>query len=247
MLTKPATTDASALIGAALDRGDGYFSTYRYALTVGTAHMKELRDINILHKTIMRGMPASAESSPGRHNLLFATSRSAARRTKGYALMTAGAPHKIVAQAPFPLDWRPLLAERIITDVQEAHIEQVWEKKMQCRIRAELYPSQASEGRRRRLTTSHEQGEWLRQKMGAGAHIEPHDIKIGNAENLTSARGVRFIAYLFTAHVTVTDPAAFAAILTQGVGKGRAYGLGLVLASRTVTSPHKGDDPGFRS
>jgi len=237
----PATADASALIGAALGAGDGYFCTYRYALTIAREHMNRLSDINRLHQVVMKGLPMSSKANPGRHNLLFATARRPGRRTGDRPFMTAGAPYKILAQAPFPLNWSSLLSKKIITNVQEVQVEQTWAKGMRCRIRAELYPSRViggvgqDSGRRRRYTTSHEQGAWLRRKMAAaGAHIEPHDIVIGEPENLTSpsARGVQFMASVFTADATVTDPAAFVACLTQGVGKGRAYGLGLVLTSK---------------
>lgn len=77
-------------------------------------------------------------------------------------------------------------------------------------------------------------GEWVRRQLAA-AGCEPVSIRITGSDDLRFGRRGRMVslrAFRVEAVVRVSDPDAVRVLLTQGLGRAKGYGLGMVCPSR---------------
>lgn len=79
-----------------------------------------------------------------------------------------------------------------------------------------------------------ERGEWVRRQLAA-AGCEPVSVRITGSDDLRFGRRGRMVslrAFRVEAVIRVSDPDAVRALLTQGLGRAKGYGLGMVCPSR---------------
>lgn len=77
-------------------------------------------------------------------------------------------------------------------------------------------------------------GEWVRRRLAA-AGCEPVSVRITGSDDLRFGRRGRMVslrAFRVEAVVRVSDPDAVRVLLTQGLGRAKGYGLGMVCPSR---------------
>lgn len=77
-------------------------------------------------------------------------------------------------------------------------------------------------------------GEWVRRQLAA-AGCEPVSIRVTGSDDLRFGRRGRMVslrAFRVEAVVRVSDPDAVRVLLTQGLGRAKGYGLGMVCPSR---------------
>ena len=96
-------------------------------------------------------------------------------------------------------------------------------------------PTICQQHRRRFLTAREDQLAWLERKGTLhGFMVVAADVSESALPDVFR-RGksrVTLPAFRFTGALTVTDPAAFAHALTAGIGRGKAFGCGLVTLAR---------------
>ena len=83
----------------------------------------------------------------------------------------------------------------------------------------------------------HEAGsDWLHKRAGKhGFEIEPELLQVEGYHQHQSRRGkrvIRFSTLDFAGLLCVTDPEAFSAMLTRGIGPAKSFGCGLMLIRR---------------
>lgn len=79
-----------------------------------------------------------------------------------------------------------------------------------------------------------ERGEWVRRQLAA-AGCEPVSVRITGSDDLRFGRRGRMVSlrvFRVEAVVRVADPDAVRVLLTQGLGRAKGYGLGMVCPSR---------------
>ena len=77
-------------------------------------------------------------------------------------------------------------------------------------------------------------GEWVRRQLAA-AGCEPVSIRVTGSDDLRFGRSGRMVSlrvFRVEAVVRVADPDAVRVLLTQGLGRAKGYGLGMVCPSR---------------
>lgn len=77
-------------------------------------------------------------------------------------------------------------------------------------------------------------GEWVRRQLAA-AGCEPVSVRITGSDDLRFGRRGRMVSlrvFRVEAVVRVADPDAVRVLLTQGLGRAKGYGLGMVCPSR---------------
>lgn len=97
-------------------------------------------------------------------------------------------------------------------------------------------------GKRRPITEREQQRQWLqRQAERGGFALVMESVRVVDFERLVGWRRSQAIVHhaaTFEGHLRVTDSTAFQQTLVSGVGRGRAYGLGLL--SIAADRPHEG-------
>jgi len=226
------------LLAFGMDTGTGtaVFSAYRSALTLSPAHYATYNDLHRLHQLVLNGY-GSMTSKPINGRVLFATARDNPTRTRTTGRLVTGMPHRILTQSPTPPNWKPLIEAKILTKADTDHIEQTWTTGARAQIRLIACPlvRDRESGKHLPIGTDAGAGEWLRAKLKtAGLEVAPDEVSVSPSERAEGQEGtIKITSRTFTAYGTVTDPAAFTEALTSGVGKGRAYGYGLLLARPT--------------
>ena len=82
-----------------------------------------------------------------------------------------------------------------------------------------------------------ERGEWVRRQLAA-AGCEPVSVRITGSDDLRFGRRGRMVSlrvFRVEAVVRVADPDAVRVLLTQGLGRAKGYGLGMVCPIRAAT------------
>lgn len=108
-------------------------------------------------------------------------------------------------------------------------------------------PGEASTGRRGRVVphiTAEHQQRWLMEKAAQ------HGFALAEGEFLAvqtqwyqfrkpqeGSRPVSLLSVTFEGLLTVTDAALFRRALTEGIGRGKAYGMGMLTVVRAVNAP----------
>lgn len=116
-----------------------------------------------------------------------------------------------------------------VVDVVRAHPDAVY------RFALDANPSSKDTGTRRFLASEADQLEWLR-RQGDRHGFRPELVTVSASALPDRFRRGRSTVTLpvvrFTGTLTVTDPDAFASALTSGIGRGKAYGCGLMTIAR---------------
>lgn len=82
------------------------------------------------------------------------------------------------------------------------------------------------------------QKQWLLDRAEKhGFHLEPDGFTVTRSQWFSfckreSKRPVSLLSVTYEGSLTVTDPALFRQLLTEGIGRGKAYGLGLMTVMR---------------
>lgn len=101
------------------------------------------------------------------------------------------------------------------------------------RLEATVCATHSVDGRRVPLAADG-RGDWVRRQLAA-AGCEPVSVRIAGSDDLRFGRRGRMVslrAFRVEAVVRVADPATVRTLLTQGVGRAKGYGLGMVCPSR---------------
>lgn len=101
------------------------------------------------------------------------------------------------------------------------------------RLEAVVCATHSVDGRRVPLPAD-EREEWMRRQLAA-AGCEPVSGRITGSDDLRFGRRGRMVslrAFRVEVVVRVVDPAMVRTLLTQGVGRAKGYGLGMVCPSR---------------
>lgn len=132
----------------------------------------------------------------------------------------------LIVQAERPI--RPASMDGIVSEAYSSEKPTHYEGEIRFSLIA--HPTVARDGRRRVLPIDR-WDEWIHRKLGPALELEAVEIQdLGTRSGARHGDRVvhRWVAY--TGVGTVHDTEAFAAMLTNGVGTGRAYGCGLLLA-----------------
>ncbi len=85
------------------------------------------------------------------------------------------------------------------------------------------------------------QMKWLTDRAQKhGFHVEENSSQIVRSEwqhfrkGTDGRRPVTLLSVTFEGHLTVTDPALFRDVLVNGLGRGKAYGLGMMTVAKPV-------------
>lgn len=102
------------------------------------------------------------------------------------------------------------------------------------RLEAVVCATHSVDGHRVPLAAD-ERGEWTRRQLAAGG-CEPVQVRITGSDDWRFGRRGRVVSlrvFRVEAVVRVAEPDAVRTLLTQGIGRAKGYGLGMVCPSRT--------------
>ncbi|MEE1823761.1 type I-E CRISPR-associated protein Cas6/Cse3/CasE [Streptomyces sp. BE20] len=213
------------------------FSTWRSVLTLSPRTRTRCRDVHRLHQLVLNGFrpPGVHVEAPAPEHVLFAAGREPASRTAA-GLPTAGAPVRVLVQAPVEPDWQPLLDTGALHSARSFRAEQRLEAGAQIDVGVLANPvvRTRKDGRRRALRDPGDCGDWLARRLAhGGLQLTARPVIVGPAEYLTgsTSRGedLTLVCRELTARATVRDPKAAREALLAGIGPGKAFGCGLLL------------------
>lgn len=224
---------------------------YRQTLTLDP-NSPATRDVGALHKLVMAGyqhaLNGGHDDARNRLNSLFL----AQRATQGARGTTyppiAGRAQKVLVQASTVGDWTHLGSHAGLTVSSPIPIDLSVNDGDQVEIQtlANALHSLPSElaadgktlirGKKVVITKPHDIAEWFVRTMNKnGLDIDPHAVAIGNPERLKGTRTtngsrtpLNLDVRLLRGTGTITNQEAFTQMLTQGIGRGRPYGAGLI-------------------
>ena len=115
----------------------------------------------------------------------------------------------------------------------------VWQFRLKANPTYQVYDEKAGRGKIYAHTTTDHQEEWLKKQA------EKHGFALNDGQWLVtgsrwymfnkkqgSRNNVRMIAATYEGILTVTDAEAFKAALVNGIGREKAYGMGLLTVTR---------------
>lgn len=192
--------------------------------------LRELAEPYEMHRTLSKAFDALSVDGKGR--LLFRAEPD--RR--------GGAVTVLVQSATVP-DWSRLSADRYLVEaLPPKEVRLAFQPGQRCRFRLRANPTVKREGHRHALMREEEQIRWLRRKgerhgfrLADSGHADLPDL-IVTPEGRTHGRKagdqgehqmVHF-AVRFDGVLEVTDPAALAAAVRDGLGSAKAFGFGLL-------------------
>ena len=191
-----------------------------------------LRDANDMHRNIMAGfsMHSGKQTARADYQVLY---RLFSKRNQLYLLVSSNDRPDIAALA-----CRGFYTEdAMIRDI--AALRDVFRVGM-C-LRFELLASpcrkigeEGRNSRRKFLRTREEQAEWLNRKADAGGFQILQLDEIGERMDIIGRRGsvdIKNSAVLFGGLLRITNVNAFWHSYTEGIGPGKAYGMGMLNVS----------------
>lgn len=108
-------------------------------------------------------------------------------------------------------------------------------------------PGDASQGRRGKIVphvTAEHQQQWLMDKaeshgfsLAQGEFLAVHQEQYRFCKPADHHRQVELLSVTFEGCLTVTDAERFRQTLTEGIGRARAYGMGMMTVVRAVKQP----------
>ncbi|MBR1392304.1 MAG: type I-E CRISPR-associated protein Cas6/Cse3/CasE [Ruminococcus sp.] len=115
-----------------------------------------------------------------------------------------------------------------------------WQFRLKANPTVQKYDEKKGRGRVLAHITAFHQGEWLKERSEKyGFKLEDGEWLVTGSKwyifkkNRSSTNIVRMLSATFEGVLTVTDAEAFKAALTNGIGREKAYGLGLITVTRT--------------
>lgn len=224
-----------------LQAGDSHsLQSWRSALTLAPDRQQICMDVQELHRLVMAGFRhprADAGSrAPRPAGVLFAARRSVPLRDPDTRRLIAGVPQEVLVQSPRQPDWRDLTERGVLTAARVFPVRQHFDtgEPVEGRTFANPIIHDRSTGRNLSRRTVQECGDWLRRQLHRnGLEVSPHHIAMTEGQSLTGMHGNDPVKIIFReAHLTgiVTDSDKFHALLTNGFGRAKAYGCGLLLA-----------------
>lgn len=197
-------------------------------LRLSGAGQRAARDPQTLHKLLMR---AFAEDVGG--------------RVGADLLCRIEAEDVVLAQYAAPADWTALvkeLSDVSVKDVEGAYAAVGSGQRLRFLLHANPTFDAVVEGKRRRtaIRDAHRQVEWLMRKLAdAGCHPFEADgqpqIAVGDTWQQRSRRGDARMTHqgvVYRGVLVVDDPEQLRDALRRGIGRGRAYGFGLLTVAR---------------
>lgn len=159
-----------------------------------------------IHRLVMRGFPSTDDESP---------------RAKWKILYRIEPNGVILVQSAIAPDWSAVLPP---TAVATRPIEHKIADGQQYLFRLALNPVATRERRRYPVTAE----EWL-AKRSLGADLGVADVDYSVIRDWSnSGHRIKLDLAMVTGYLTVTDCDRLLTVLTDGVGKGRAYGAGMM-------------------
>ncbi|WP_162890463.1 type I-E CRISPR-associated protein Cas6/Cse3/CasE [Streptomyces olivoreticuli] len=198
---------------------------YLARLQLNTADRQVQRDLRYaheLHKTVMSLFPEALGETPrASAGILF---RLEPGRSGPVMLVQSAIPAHL---DNLPVGYTTAADQRSLSPVLE------WiDTGIDVRYRIVAHPlvARCVPGRRRSTTVSLEGEEaadwWIRKAESAG--LDLHGGGTGHPVPVITGRSIHHRPVHFDGTATITDPTALRTALLQGIGKGRAYGCGLL-------------------
>ncbi|MFI1203482.1 type I-E CRISPR-associated protein Cas6/Cse3/CasE [Streptomyces sp. NPDC020883] len=158
----------------------------------------------------------------------------------------------LIVQSRVPGDWTMLPRNAFTATPEISNIHVPVTEGERHRFRVVVNPARYTPGRQRTHNqpgnaTPHRALEWFTARLQQegqpdynrwpriGADADPSELNARTLSTLTSHTshaGMRVNRAEITGNLTVTDPPAYVRTLTQGLGRSRAYGCGLLLTQR---------------
>ncbi|MGW2426374.1 type I-E CRISPR-associated protein Cas6/Cse3/CasE [Streptomyces sp. NPDC001709] len=230
------------------------FVATQSVLTLDARHpdvIRAMNDVHDMHRLVMSGhrgwVPEGEDDARSQMGLLSAWTVNL--RTQTLTLIT---------QARVTPDWTPVPRAALLEAPHLINIDQTIKAGDTYTFRAFINPirsvmpthgpKKGQRGRRMASMSPHHAAEWFTQRLQPegeppvgpssikriGADADPAHITTTMLPPLVSTvkKGLKVIRAEVRGQLTVTDPATFARTLTEGLGKARSYGVGLVLVRK---------------
>ncbi|MFI8194661.1 type I-E CRISPR-associated protein Cas6/Cse3/CasE [Streptomyces sp. NPDC085946] len=230
------------------------FVATQSVLTLDAHHpdvIRAMNDVHDMHRLIMSGhrgwVPEGEDDARSQMGLLSAWTVNL--RTQTLTLIT---------QARVTPDWTPVPRAALLQAPHLIKVDQPIKAGDTYTFRAFINPIRAvmptagpKKGQRGRRTASmspHHAAEWFMQRLQPegepsigpsgikriGADADPARITTTMLPPLisTAKKGLKVVRAEVRGQLTVTDPVTFVHTLTEGLGKARSYGVGLVLVRK---------------
>jgi len=178
----------------------------------------ELANLYELHRTLMQAFP-DGKDGPG--PVLFRLEPD--RRDK---------PPLLLVQSEAEPDWRHHreLSAYLLEEPRSKEVEIEVPPGKDLRFRLLANPTVCRDGKRQGLLDEEDQVEWLGRKGQRGGFsvdsVLPHAQRFVRSKK--NGRTLTFYSVLFDGALTVENPEAFRETLLSGIGRGKAFGLGLL-------------------
>lgn len=193
-----------------------------------TRAIKILTNVNEMHKLVMKGFP-NVESADARKSLHVL-----------YEVNMTKKNVSIIVQSDMLPDYTFDGAENLIKNVEQKDLSPVLnkienEKVLRLEVISEPYKKvknlNSKNSRRHVLTNFYEKMEWFKRKLeDKGCRIIKADVKDDQLLVSGNKNGhkISYHPSKYTCLVKVTDEDAFKEMLQNGIGSGKAYGMGMV-------------------
>ena len=225
---------------------------YRQILTFNK-NTPESWDIGKLHGAVMAGyrhvLDGGHDNARQRLNSLFLAQRDLVTELDRWGKDAVYPPpaartNAVLVQASEPGDWSGADPRLKILASEPFRVDLDVEAGCEVEVRSLINPMKSTppgapdeKGERARgkkvpITRQQDVAEWFTERMSRnGLEIPPHAVTVGAVERLHGTRrgaALKIDVRTISAHGTVTDPEAFRQVLINGIGRGRAYGAGLL-------------------
>jgi len=204
---------------------------YLSKLVLNASHPQARRDLGSayeMHRTLSRAFAENADSSPARFLWRM--------ELRGDFLPSS----TVLVQAAVPANWRKLemypgYANEILGN-KEVDLFNLVQSGVLYRFRLLANPTVTRAGKRHGLSREEDQLEWLR-RQGERHGFAVHGCVRGSIERLqvrhgSSNRRITLDAALFEGQLEATEAELLRRALLQGLGHGKAMGLGMLSVAR---------------
>jgi CRISPR system Cascade subunit CasE len=211
-------------------------TVWRSRLDLSPSAQAACGNVQRLHRVVLAGFPPA----PGEERVpvLFAARRAPGSRSRVVS-GPAGRPQTVLVQSLAQPNWARIQDEGLLTAAitQQVHEQYAANEEVQIRIIANPAYRERGSGKRKAHAGAADQAHWLSRRLSdhgleaAPAQITPSAPKVVTG-NRADGHRVYVTTCEFIAHGTVRDTDLFHRALADGVGQGKAYGCGLLLARR---------------
>lgn len=221
---------------------------YRHILTLDRC--AAARDIGALHRLVMAGyrhaLNDGEDDARQRVGALFLAQRPDPRSRTQYPPLARDT-HKVLVQARTPGVWATDHGHAVTHVTEPITVDPMVAVGDRVEVQALLNPTHSQaptprgdgtfiRGKRVPITDTNDVAAWFLRVMGErGLSVDPHEVRVGSPQRLRGTRTKTGSHSTLTFDVrtlrgvgTITDSDAFTAMLTDGVGRARAYGAGLI-------------------